>query len=107
MLAGGLYRVEFETLAGSGTGIVVVSGDKIRGGDAAFAYFGFLKPKDNGFLAEIETRRHSPGRASVFNREPVHIQLMGVSDGPNAICTGTATEVPGLIFKVVLTFISD
>jgi hypothetical protein len=76
-MLGGIYRVQFETLAGSGTGIVVVSGDKIRGGDAAFAYFGSLKRTDNGFVAEIETRRHSPGRSSVFNMEPVDISAHG------------------------------
>jgi hypothetical protein len=42
-----------------------------------------------------------------FNMEPVHIQLTGIMDGPNAICTGTTKQVPGLIFKAVLTFISD
>jgi hypothetical protein len=39
--------------------------------------------------------------------EPVHIHLAGKSEGPNAVCTGTAVEVPGLIFKAVLTFIHD
>ena len=107
MLADGIYRVQFETLVGSGAGIVVVTGDKIRGGDDAFAYFGTLQRTDNGFIAEIETKRHAPGRSSVFNMEAVHIQLTGIMDGPNAICTGTAKQVPGLIFKAVLTFISD
>ena len=107
MLAEGIYKVQFETLVGSGSGIVVVSGDKIRGGDEAFAYFGTLKSSENGFIADIETKRHSPGRSSVFNMEPVHIQLTGLPDGPNAICTGTAKQVPGLIFKAVLTFISE
>jgi T3SS negative regulator,GrlR len=66
MLADGIYRVQFETLVGSGTGIVVVSRDKIRGGDPAFAYFGTLQRTDNGFVADIETKRHAPGRSSVF-----------------------------------------
>ncbi len=86
---------------------MVVTGDKIRGGDAAFAYFGTLTQTDNGFTAQLETKRHAQGRASVFNMEPVHIHLTGKSEGPNAICTGTAVEVPGLIFKAVLTFIHD
>jgi hypothetical protein len=107
VLAEGIYTVQFETLVGSGKGIVVVSGDKVRGGDEAFAYFGSLTRTDNGFTAEIETKRHSPGRPSVFNMEPVHIQLTGMMDGLNAVCTGTSEQVPGLIFKAVLTFICD
>jgi hypothetical protein len=107
MLADGIYSVHFETPIGEGSGVVVVIGEKLRGGDATFAYFGTIRSTANGFSAEIETRRHSEGRASVFNREPVHIHLVGRSDRANAICTGTAVEVPGLIFKAVLNFISN
>jgi hypothetical protein len=57
-----------------------------------------LTQSGNGFKAKITTKRHSEGRASVFNLEPVHIELLGRSDGLNAVCTGTAVEVPGLIF---------
>lgn len=107
MLADGIYSVHFETPIGERSGVVVVTGEKMRGGDATFAYLGTIKPTANGFSAETETRRHSEGRASVFNMEPVHIHLVGKSDGANAVCTGTAAEVPGLIFKAVLNFISN
>jgi hypothetical protein len=102
----GLYSVAFETPLGAGSGVLVVTGDKLRGGDEAFAYFGTQSPTSNGFTAEIDTKRHSEGRASVFKREPVHIHLVGKLDGVNAVCTGTAAEVPGLIFKVILNFIA-
>jgi hypothetical protein len=42
MLADGIYSVHFETPLGEGSGVVVVDGDKLRGGDASFAYFGTL-----------------------------------------------------------------
>jgi hypothetical protein len=105
-LSDGLYSVEFETLLGAGSGVLVVSDSKLRGGDGTFAYFGTQWPTGNGFTAEIETKRHSEGRASVFNMEPAHIRLVGRLDGVNAVCTGTAAEAPGLIFKVVLKFIA-
>jgi len=107
MLADGIYSVHFETPVGQGDGIVVVTGKKIQGGDASFAYYGVLEQTDNGFSIQIETKRHSEGRASVFNMESVHINLIGKSEGRNAICTGTAEEVPGLIFKAVLKFIHE
>lgn len=107
MLEDGIYRVHFETLKGHGDGIVVVTGDKIRGGDAAFVYFGSQQQTNNGFSMQLETKRHSQARASVFNMESVHINLIGKSDGLDAVCTGTAEEVPGLIFKAVLQFIHE
>ena len=107
MLADGIYSVHFETPAGQGEGIVVVTGDKLRGGDASFVYFGQLEQTSNGFSIQIETKRHSQARASVFNMESVHINLVGKSDGLNAVCTGTAEEVPGLIFKAMLKFIHE
>jgi len=107
MLADGIYSVHFETPVGQGDGIVVVAGDKLRGGDASFVYFGQLEQTNNGFSIQIETMRHSQGRASVFNMESVHINLVGKSDGPNAVCTGTAVEVPGLIFKAVLKLVHE
>jgi hypothetical protein len=107
MLADGIYTVHFETLAGQGDGVVVVMGEKIRGGDAAFVYFGSVEKTDNGFSLQIETKRHSQARASVFNMDSVHINLVGRLDGLNAVCTGTAVEVPGLIFKALLKFIHE
>jgi hypothetical protein len=107
MLADGIYSVHFETPAGQGDGIVVVAGEKLRGGDASFVYYGLLEQTNNGFSIQIETKRHSEGRASVFNMDSVHINLIGKSEGLNAVCTGTAEEVPGLIFKAVLKFVHE
>src|SRR4051794_8560227 len=107
MLADGIYSVHFETPAGQGDGIVVVTGERLRGGDASFVYYGVLEQTSNGFSIEIETKRHSQTRASIFNMESVHINLIGKSEGQNAVCTGTALEVPGLIFKAVLKFIHE
>jgi hypothetical protein len=39
--------------------------------------------------------------------DSVHIHLTGKSEGLDAICTGTAIEVPGLIFKAVLKFVHE
>lgn len=107
MLADGIYSVHFETPAGQGDGIVVVRGDELRGGDASFVYYGLQEQTNNGFSIQIETKRHSEGRASVFNMDSVHINLIGKSEGLNAVCTGTAEEVPGLIFKAVLRFVHE
>src|SRR5436853_7303800 len=107
MLADGIYSVTFETPVGQGDGIVLVTGEKIQGGDASFVYYGFVEQTNNGFSIQIETKRHSEARASVFNMDSVHINLIGKSEGRNAVCTGTAEEVPGLIFKAVLKFIHE
>jgi hypothetical protein len=107
MLVDRIYSVHFETPAGKGNGVVVLSGERLRGGDASFAYFGTFLQTGDGFRAKLSTKRHSEGRNSIFKLEPVHIELMGRSNGLNAVCTGTAVEVPGLIFKAVLRFIAE
>jgi hypothetical protein len=102
----GLYCAEFETSLGVASGILVVTGDRLRGGDESFAYFGTQSPTRKGFTAILETMRHSDGQASVFSREPVQIHLVGQPVDIGAVCTGTAAGEPGLIFKVVLKFIT-
>ncbi len=107
MLPDGIYSVHFQTPADDGDGVVVITGERLRGGDASFAYFGTVTQTGNGFSAKLETKRHSAGRPSIFKKEPVHIHLVGKSDGKNAVCTGTSPEAPGLIFKAVLKFMGD
>jgi hypothetical protein len=102
----GLYCTEFETTLGAASGILIVTGSRLCGGDESFAYFGTQSPTRKGFTAKLETMRHSDGQASIFSKEPVQIHLVGQLNGIRAVCTGTAAGVPGLIFKVVLKFIA-
>jgi len=53
MLVDGIYSVHFETPVGQGDGIVVVTGEKLRGGDASFVYYGLLEQTSNGFSIQI------------------------------------------------------
>jgi hypothetical protein len=102
----GLYCAKFETSLGAAFGVLVVTGERLCGGDESFAYFGTQWPMRKGFMAKLETMRHADGQASVFSREPAQIHLVGQLNSIGAVCTGTAAGDPGLIFKVVLKFIT-
>ena len=75
-LQDGLYSIEVQTPLGAESVVLIVSGNRLRGGDDTFAYSRTQSPARRGFIAEIETKRHSEGRASVFTKEPGHIHLV-------------------------------
>jgi hypothetical protein len=93
-LQDGLYSVELQTPLGTESGVLIVSGNRLRGGDDTFAYSGTQSPAHRGFTAEIEAKRHCEGRASVFTREPGHIHLVCKPGGVDAICTGLLPKCP-------------
>jgi hypothetical protein len=44
----GLYKVEFHTVHGTGTGVIYATGGKLRGGNSAFAFIGNYVDRDEG-----------------------------------------------------------
>lgn len=94
MIPDGLYGVQFHTSVGEGQGVVVVTGDEVRGGDAAFAYFGRIIRNDKQFSVRIKTKRHAEGRPSVFGRESVNILLTGHGKATTAIALAPLRKFP-------------
>jgi hypothetical protein len=107
MLPDGFYSVKFQRPAGSGGGVVVLSGGKLRGGDSSIVYSGTYSQTGDDFSAKVATSRHLQGLPSVFGKDNVNIVLNGKSSGTTATCTGTAAEVPGVSLQTTLTRISD
>jgi hypothetical protein len=107
MLTDGFYSVKFETPAGSGGGVVVLAGGKLRGGDSVILYSGTYTQSGDDFSAKVATSRHLQGFPSVFGKDNVNIVLSGKSSGTSATCTGSAAEVPGVALQTILTRISD
>jgi hypothetical protein len=105
----GLYKTEFQTPMGLGTGVVFLQDGKLRGGDAALFYIGTFKQSGSEFTAEVVTDRHTqyPGIVSVFGKDRVHISLKGSSTLDSAVMQGTAIEAPGLKFTAKLSRIGD
>lgn len=66
MLRDGTYAVRFKAGAGGGAGVVVLSGEKLRGGDSAIVYEGTISQDRDNFTAHVQTRRHTAGMPSVL-----------------------------------------
>lgn len=105
----GLYKVDFKTPLGFGSGVVHLLGGKMWGGDAALYYVGSLLEEGNRFKATVRVDRHShqPGIASVFGMDRVTINLDGTSTEEAGIASGVAKEAPGVPFHVQFKRIAD
>lgn len=99
MLTDGFYIAKFQTPRGAGSGVVILSGDKLRGGDSAIAYSGTVSQNGDEVTATIKTFRHSNGMPSVFGTDRVTIALKGKSLSDTARLTGSAA---GVSFEVEL-----
>lgn len=105
----GLYKVDFQTPLGAGTGVIHVQAGRIRGGDAGLYYVGTFTVRGDEILAEVATDRHThyPDIISVFGKDRVHIALRGRWSGDTATLQGSAAEAPGVTFQARLQRIAD
>jgi hypothetical protein len=60
----GLYKVEFHTVHGTGTGVVYATGGKLRGGNSAFAFIGTYAARGDGTHVKIGRSATTPIRRS-------------------------------------------
>jgi hypothetical protein len=105
----GLYKVEFHTVHGTGTGVIYAVGGKLRGGNSAFAFIGNYTDKGDGIQVKVTTQRHNPDPAfkPLFGHDMITLTLRGAQNGSMVDFEGTALQLPGVTFKAVLTRISD
>lgn len=106
----GIYSVVFRTKQGAravdlGSGVVVIDGERIRGGDAQMYYMGTVSNDGDNMSAKIVADTHTryPNGGSVFGVSRVNITLSGRSDANMIVCEGRAAEAPHLQFQAVLT----
>ena len=105
----GLYKVEFHTVHGTGTGVVYAVNGKLRGGNSAFAFIGNYAARDDGIHVKVATQRHNPDPAfkPLFGTDMITLTLKGADNGNMVGFEGAALQMPGVSFKAVLTRISD
>ena len=105
----GLYKVEFHTVHGTGTGVVYAVNGKLRGGNSAFAFIGNYADRSDGVHVKVTTQRHNPDPAykPLFGTDMITLTLRGSEDGDMVDFEGTALQLPGVAFKAILTRISD
>jgi hypothetical protein len=105
----GLYRADFRTQRGSGSGVVHVQNGKLWGGDAQMYYVGSYSVVGRRVTAQVTASRHTQRAvdASVFGLDKVTLTLDGTVHGDAVRWTGTAAEVPGADFGAELIRLSD
>jgi hypothetical protein len=105
----GLYRAEFHTVHGTGTGVVYAASGRLRGGNSAFAFVGHYNDRADGIHVKISTLRHNPDPAfkPLFGIDRITLMLKGTANGDMVDFEGEALQMPGVNFKATLTRIAD
>jgi hypothetical protein len=108
-LQDGLYKVEFHTVHGTGTGVIYAINGKLRGGNSAFAFIGSYVDKTDGIQVRVTTQRHNadPAFKPLFGTDMITLTLKGSDNGNMVDFEGTALQLPGVTFKAILTRIAD
>ncbi len=107
-IAEGLYRAQFATPLGQGSGVVYFAGGTVGGGDSMMAYTGTLEESaDDGIRATIRVFKHTdvPGMQTVLGTDTATLNFTGSQNGSGAINL-TATNPGGGSVSVALTQIA-
>jgi hypothetical protein len=105
----GLYKVEFHTVHGTGSGVIYATRGELRGGNSAFAFIGSYSGEGSGILVKVSTERHNddPAFRPLFGTDMITLTLRGKDNGSMVDFEGEALQLPGVAFKATLTRICD
>lgn len=105
----GLYKIDFRTPLGAGTGVVFAQAGRLWGGDAGMYYVGTFTNNNGQMEGNVKTGRHTNalGTDSVFGIDNVNINLRGNVNGDVVEATGTSPEARGVSFQVRMTRLTD
>lgn len=105
----GLYKLEFHTVHGTGTGVLYAVNGKLRGGNSAFAFVGNYSDRSRVIHVKISTQRHNPDPTfrPLFGTDMITLTLKGTANGDMVDFEGEALQLPGVNFRAFLTRIAD
>ena len=105
----GLYKVDFHTVHGTGSGVIYAIAGKVRGGNSGFVFIGTYSGDGDRLTVKVSTQRHNfdPNLKPLFGIDSVTLTLKGTMTGDMIDLEGTALQVPGVHFKAVLTRLAD
>lgn len=92
----GLWIVEFTSSVGlSGTGILVISGERLLGGDIGYYYSGQCKVEGEKLQGSVNVIRFDQNTLSVFgDEENFTLQLDGIIRGDVFEANATSDKYP-------------
>jgi hypothetical protein len=105
----GLYKVEFHTVHGTGSGVLYATDGKLRGGNSGFAFIGTYRGGEDGISVKVSTERHNadPTFKPLFGTDMITLTLRGKDSGSMLDFEGSALQLPGIALKATLTRICD
>ncbi|MGX6646654.1 GrlR family regulatory protein [Maricaulaceae bacterium MS644] len=104
----GLYITEFRTPLDDASGVIVVDGDRVRGGDSAMHYVGEITGRSDALKVRLRVRKHDMSKESVFGEvDDFTLTLTGRRKGEHYVFEGRADRAPSLGFQAVLTRVPE
>jgi hypothetical protein len=105
----GIYKIEFMTSRGEGSGVAVVYDGWIAGGDGRAYFMGRYAEKDGRLTAVVTTGQHSEAhdRPLLFGTDIVTLNLEGQISHGAVLMTGHASGFPDLLFSSRLTWLGE
>ena len=90
------------------SGLVVLKGGAVNGGDDGFVYRGTYKAEGQKVTAEIAVSKHNPGAQSVFGPiDNYTLALTGTTEGNSFTLSGGVTGRKDLTIEIRGTRLSD
>jgi hypothetical protein len=109
-LFGGFYTIRFQLNDAVGRSVMYAQAGKLLGGNSAFAHIGTYEELGGGEIAvEVRTVRHNfdPHYAALAGRDDATLIARGRADGKLYRFEGGLKELPGAVFKSVMTPVDE
>ncbi|QDM15921.1 GrlR family regulatory protein [Tardiphaga sp. vice278] len=105
----GFYKSEFSINDAVGRSVTHVRGGKLLGGNSAFSHTGSYVEDDGEIILEVTSRLHTsdPKYPSLLGSDVSMIHVRGRADGRNYRFEGTSPQVPGAMFRSLMTPLGD
>jgi hypothetical protein len=109
-LFGGFYTIRFQLNDAVGRSVMYAHAGKLLGGNSAFAHIGIYEELGGGEIAvEVRTVRHNfdPHYVPLAGRDDATLIARGRADGKLYRFEGGLKELPGAVFKSVMTPVDE
>jgi hypothetical protein len=105
----GFYTVRFQVNDAVGRSVMYAHDGRMLGGNSAFAHIGTYREVDGEVVTEIKTQRHNmdPSYRAMAGTDEATLLARGRAQGENFHFEGGLKELPGAVFRSVMTPIND
>jgi uncharacterized protein YqfA (UPF0365 family) len=105
----GFYKVRFQVNDAVGRSVMYAHAGSMLGGNSAFAHYGNYQEVDGVVTSEITSHRHNedPNYQSLLGADIATIDVRGTAEGDVYSFVGASPQMPGAVFRSVMTPIED